>query len=583
MLNSRTRYGRLLGSGFLILLLATLVACSSNSQSVTPTPTSTAPVTLNLGIPQEALNSPVVGQLSATTPLKVMVNFKLNQSYLNTQDGQKAQQQGTDLSTVANQIGITDQQYQQIKRFFGVQKAVLTLNSLHTSLEIDAPASTFMSLLHTQFVNHKYQNRTFYAPSTPIQVPAVVAGVITSVTGLDSYTRPPVSGASLRSASGATPLSTKAASSPCFQTGYRDDQPQAVIDAYGLNQFASHNWRGQNTTIFLVEFAPFSLSDVQPYLNCVGYRGKLSTITVQDDPPTPDQDADVEPTLDIDMIASIAPYANIVVYQIANDQGFEPVLARIINDNHTTGSFKALSISWGESELYETIGDMNAVSQQLQVLTQVEHISVFAASGDCGAYESRQYPDTLSVNFPSSAPYAISVGGTLLTTNAKGARTSETVWSMSQKADPNQCDNDWGSGGGLSAYFKLPSWQNANGVRNKYSNGMREVPDIAAVADWLPIYYQGEWFDSGGTSAATPIWAAAYMILDQALAQNTHYYVYGLSPFYAAAQHSGNKHPFYSVVQGSNRYYTAASGWNYCTGLGTPNMVDLYNTLVPLL
>lgn len=221
------------------------------------------------------------------------------------------------------------------------------------------------------------------------------------------------------------------------------------------------------------------------------------------------------------------------------------------------------------------------MAQDMQVLTQTEHMTVFTSSGDCGAYGSRSYPDTPEVNFPASSPWTVAVGGTHLDTASTGARANETVWGMLSGANPNTCDNSWGSGGGVSTQLQQPQWQSGvAGIKNSYSNGNRQVPDVAAVAEQLPVYSQGSWGDGYGTSAAAPIWATGFLLANAALSYNKHLIYFGPSVFYAAAEHSGKWQPFYGVQKGNNRYYTATAGWNYCTGLGAPNLVGFYDTIL---
>jgi hypothetical protein len=49
--------------------------------------------------------------------------------------------------------------------------------------------------------------------------------------------------------------------------------------------------------------------------------------------------------------------------------------------------------------------------------------------------------------------------------------------------------------------------------------------------------------------------------------------------FYVVAQSSNGMHPFYDVTRGNNLYYPATPGWDYSTGLGTPNIWDFYLAL----
>ncbi len=570
-----------------LLLLCALAACGGGNQQTSATPTpSHALVTFDLGIPQQALNAPVAGNVADDTQLHVLVSLKVNQALLNQLGGQQqnASDQGTDLTAVANQLGITDQQYQQIKQFFGLQDLSINLNSLHTILTLDGKASTFASLLKTSFVVHQYQGRKFFAPAKPLMLPQFVAEHVQAISGLDSYTPPVRSGLTTNSLHalnvGAQRDSCVNAASNGFLT------TQQIRQAYSFNQAASQGKGGSETTILLPELAAFPQSDVQHYLDCVGFHGKLSVVTVNNNPPQPDVNTDVEVALDVEMVAGLLPNANIVIYQEANG-GFgslsgDPLLD-IFNQIQTDYARHRgpvdLSLSWGGPENLSTRSDVSAVDSAVQTLVQGEHINFLAASGDCAAYDiSSNYPNTLSLNFPASDSYSISVGGTVLSTNAAGNRTQEAVWSSDPTQDLN-CDNTWGSGGGLSQYFQQPAWQQGPGVQNKYSNGKRQAPDISAIADNIVFFYGNNWVAGGGTSAATPIWTSALALANEGLITKTHYYTFGPALFYWIAQHAANDHPYYDVTKGNNLHYPATSGWDFASGFGTPNVPGVLQAL----
>jgi len=40
--------------------------------------------------------------------------------------------------------------------------------------------------------------------------------------------------------------------------------------------------------------------------------------------------------------------------------------------------------------------------------------------------------------------------------------------------------------------------------------------------------------------------------------------------------------PSFIVAQGNNLYYSATPGWDFTTGLGTPNLPDFYNAVANL-
>ena len=108
----------------------------------------------------------------------------------------------------------------------------------------------------------------------------------------------------------------------------------------------------------------------------------------------------------------------------------------------------------------------------------------------------------------------------------------------------------------------------------QYSNGMRQVPDISAVADNLAVYFQGQWGDVGGTSAAAPIWAAGQALVNEDTIQ--HLSTFGYSPqlYYTVADKHAGGNAYFDVTSGNNLYYPATPGWDYATGFGTPNLMS---------
>src|SRR5215469_4144980 len=104
-------------------LLVVLAGCGASSTTTTPTPTPSLPTglqytTFDLKLPPEALNAPVVGPLPDSTLLHVSIFFKLNQQVVNQLNTKKVQKgQGQNTQSLANQLGISDAEYQQIKAF----------------------------------------------------------------------------------------------------------------------------------------------------------------------------------------------------------------------------------------------------------------------------------------------------------------------------------------------------------------------------------------------------------------------------------------------------------------------------------
>jgi kumamolisin len=269
-----------------------------------------------------------------------------------------------------------------------------------------------------------------------------------------------------------------------------------------------------------------------------------------------------EVTLDLEVAHAIAPRAKLVPY-IGSSQADQTAVAFDALVSENPGAIISDSIGACEAGLSPELLKQGAASNDQAVVQGMSH---FVAAGDRGAFDCGQNkPPT--VDFPSALPNVTSVGGTTLFQTPQGTYQKEAAWGnpISQA----------GTGGGLSRYFKRPAYQKGPGVDNQYSNGNRQVPDVAAAADQNTGYHivlGGKDHQIGGTSAAAPLWAAVTALINQDLKKK------GLKPvgfanpaLYWMAQNPGqlSGSPFHQVTEGNNLAYPAAPGWNYCTGLGS--------------
>jgi kumamolisin len=255
-----------------------------------------------------------------------------------------------------------------------------------------------------------------------------------------------------------------------------------------------------------------------------------------------------------------------------------------VNSNTTASN----STSWGSCEPDLTGATMDTFSNIFrQAAAQGQ--SFFAASGDYGAYDCRPANpnDTrIVVDYPASDPYMTGVGGTTLGMNvANTSYMSEAAWFSSGAPPP-------ATGGGLSQHFALPWWQTGLGVSNGFSNGYRQVPDVALDADpnsGYSIYSTNNqpnpavtgWFVVGGTSAAAPGWAAVAALYNQfAKSLGRGNLGFANPTLYAAAAATQPAIAFHDIVNGNNLVYQAKQGWDYPTGWGTPDVNNLVSDIL---
>jgi kumamolisin len=166
------------------------------------------------------------------------------------------------------------------------------------------------------------------------------------------------------------------------------------------------------------------------------------------------------------------------------------------------------------------------------------------------------------------------VGGTELDLRRDSSYGLESGWEDSLTGK--------GGGGGLSPTEPRPSWQRGPGVQNRFSNGNRQIPDVSAAGDfstgWL-IHTQGRLGHYGGTSAATPFWAASMLLVRQ-LAQREDAGRLGFVAPLLYRLGARRDSPYHDVTLGGNLHYRATKGWDFATGWGSPDVTKLAEQMV---
>ncbi len=438
--------------------------------------------------------------------------------------------------------------------------------------------------LHLQKFHHPTENRDFFAPDAE---PTVAAGLaVVDVSGLSDYYRPHPK---LRKMDPKTVVPKNGSAPDSSGAYFGNDFRNAYAPGTTLT--------GAGQSVGLFQLDGYYANDITHYARLAG--GGRTNILVQTVPvgstnwSIGTNGGNDEVSLDIEMAMAMAPgLSKILVFEgplssFPND---------ILNAMAASNTVKNLSCSWGWSGGPSTSTD--TIFQTMAAQGQ----SFFNASGDSdaftvGAGSVNGVDNTTILNAPSSSPYITQVGGTTLTTGNGAAYSSETVWNWGRVTNQDGSISYDGSSGGVSSYYSIPSWQtNISMSANKGSTSFRNIPDVALTADNVYVISGGSGAGSGGnggTSFAAPLWAGFMALVNQQYVAvtssstnsvgfiNPAIYIIGqgLNPSYTYAA------CFHDTTTGNNFWpnsssqYPAVTGYDLCTGWGTPNGTNLINAL----
>jgi len=472
-------------------------------------------------------------------------------------------------------FGPTEPDYEAVKNFARTNGLAVTATyGNRLVLDVTGPAAAVEKAFHITLrtYRHPSEARDFFAPDTEPTVAAALP--VADIQGLSDFSRPHPKFHRLDA--------TQAAAAP--KGGTSPDGVGAYFGDDFRNAYASDTTlTGAGQMVGLLEFDGFYANDIAAYAAAAG-GGRtnivIQTVLTNGVSGTPGysgiKDADVEVSLDIEMAMAIAPgLAKIVVFEGSKQND-------VLNSMLAFGStVKNLSSSWGWNLGPSTTTDN--IFKSMQAAGQ----TYFNASGDSDAFttgaSSVNGVDRTSLeNAPSSCPYITQVGGTTLAMSGGGSSySSETVWNWG---------NGQGSSGGISSYYAIPSWQtnvsNLAGRGGSASN--RNIPDVALTADNVYVAYGGNGSSEevGGTSCAAPLWAGFTALVNQQAAANGETSVGFINPaIYTLAAGANYASCFNDVTTGNNTsssspsLFYATAGYDLCTGLGTPNGMNLINAL----
>jgi kumamolisin len=476
---------------------------------------------VDVGINAAAIpGATVFGTTPATTPETVSFVFKAQHLSQLEQQAQSGFSSFLSVSQFAAQYGQPSSNVTALETYlasYGITTSAYKNNldvvASGTAGEFDKALSVSQRQYKTPAVHNAGSTpipaQTFHGVSSQASLPGSIADNLVAILGLTNY-QPSVSNAKHTLASG-TKNGTASSSSACLQaTGVPDDcnLPSDFTSEYGLNSLYKSGHDGQGQTLGIITFATVDTGAPQYFwsnIAGVNRTGSLSFDQVDGGSGAPSYDAGTgETDIDVEQSGSVAPAANIIVYEAPNtDSGSIDALFTAATQN-LAGS---VSQSWGEAETLiqaeqaegaEASGYITAFDEGFLEL-DAQGQANFVSSGDGGAYDAYgefpgvDQPTNISVDNPGDSPYTTSAGGTTLpwsadlgpSANGKIAAVNVNVpqqriwgWDYLWKpiAELNGIDElsaaegaIAGSGGGFAGLEPEPSYQKGVRGTNTYS------------------------------------------------------------------------------------------------------------------
>ncbi len=423
--------------------------------------------------------------------------------------------------------------------------------------------------------------------------PALVAGASSSGNGANIvYTVHPIAirmGATFSPADGSDPGGCIAA------YGFACYGPQQFHQAYSIPWTIDGQLAGTGTSVAIIDAfgSPTIQSDLATYDATFGLPA--ANLNVYYPEGQPNFNGGIaktgnaygwaeETSLDVETVHALAPGAtiNLVVAPTNYGNALNNAVAYAV-DNHLGD---VLTMSYGSNEGAIAGGGNNIQflqSHKIFAQAVAQGISVFASSGDNGATGGLA---AANASYPASDPNVTSTGGTDLFLSSSGGYGSETAWNDATNCPFGCAHGQFGATGGApSTLFGAPSYQSSLGLSTRWTS---DVSFNASVYTATMIYLgflgpNSGFYFFGGTSEASPSWAAITADLDQAHGSDLgamNPVLYGL-----ASNPSTYAQDFHDVTVGSNNFpatapgFNARAGWDSPTGLGTPIVSGLISSL----
>jgi pseudomonalisin len=526
----------------LTTLTSTLAACGGGD---TTTASSTTP-------PVSVAAQKTQAKIDPATPISVVLTLNLNNSaglddFIRTAHtpGHANFSKKLTPTEIAQQFGPTAAQVNAVTAFLQ-KKGFSNIHVADNNLLVEASASANIvaATFQTTLAQYTLEDGSIaHANTTPVQLPANLVGIVQNVVGLDNVNRAHVP-------SGQVHVNTTAGS----------DAAVALTAMPSLYNVGSTP-KATNTSVAIITDGDLTqvIADLHTFTQQNGLAAVTPVVVKAGQGPWVDTTASTEWDLDSQALLAMSGGVKQLMFysataptqDLAPPAQFAIALNQAVSDNVA----KVINMSVGSCfNPYDTILKVGAAQGQ----------TITAASGDANNTCDN---NIVGVNYPAGSPYALAVGGTALLTNNNGTTfASESGWI-------------W-SGGGLSSSEAMPFWQAV--AESSASTGLpvgatqRGVPDVAMDANNVYIILNGKSTTVGGTSLASPLFAGVWARFLSAPGCGQ----LGFAP--PTLYSSANLHPtmFNDITTGGSPFaYSTGPGWDYVTGLGSPNISNMLSAV----
>jgi kumamolisin len=480
-------------------------------------------------------------------------------------------------SAVGSDYGASDADIAAVSDTFrklGLQ--VVKSNPATRSVDLSGSVAEMEKAFQVKLFDYEHSDENYRGRVGDVFVPLALKGIVVGVFGLDDRR-----------------VARRRRHHETYRGASKDQS--SVPDSWYLPKELGTRYNfppgdGTNQAIGLLEFGGgYFPGDLRNFCSLAGIpQPTIVPISVDGTSTGAHDGAEGEVMLDIEVVSGVCPKSSIAVYFAHwGEKGWIKALDAAVHD--TKNNPTVLSVSWGNPEDV-SIWTRQAMTQVNETLKDaaMAGVTVCVSAGDDGSSDA--YQDGLAhADFPASSPYVLAVGGTTIT--KKTAPLPDISWFEGDGLRQDTNPNSGSTGGGVSAVFPRPTWQQGISVASVNPGAIvgRCIPDVAANADWTVspylLYVDGGAQPNGGTSAASPLVAAMIALINGQLGVSSK--VGYLTPLLYQSAASGlpmGAVVCSDVVSGSNTTakvggYSAQPGYDGVSGWGTPDGMKLLKVL----